>query len=61
MLGFDGEYSAVQVKEKFWGFLAKNGKKSAVKYIIEKPIFLNFVNLSTTFCPGLSEETKFYW
>ena len=57
MLGFDGKYPAVQPKAKFWRFLVKYRKKSAVKNSIEKPILLNFVNLSPTFCPRLSEET----
>ena len=29
------------------------------KHSIEKPFLLNFVNLSTIFCPRLSEETDF--
>ena len=58
MLGFDGEYPAVQPKAKFCRFLVKTGKKSAVKYSIEKRILLNFVNLSATFFPRLSEETE---
>ena len=53
MLGFDGEYPAVQPKAKFSRLLIKHGKKSAVKHSIEKPILLNFVNLSATFCPRL--------
>ena len=60
MLGFDGEYPAIQPKTKFCCFLVKNGKKSTIKYSIEKPISLNFVNLSPRFCPTLSEETKLY-
>ena len=48
MLGFDGEYPAVQPKAKCWHFLVKNCKKSVVKYSIEKPILLNFVNSSLT-------------
>ena len=60
MLGFDGEYLAIQPKTKFCCFLVKNGKKSTIKYSIEKPISLNFVNLSPRFCPTLSEETKLY-
>ena len=52
-LGFDGKYPAVHRKVKFWCFLVKNCKKSAVKYSIEKPILLNFVNLSPAFCPRL--------
>ena len=35
MLGFDGEYPVVQPKTKFWRFLVKNCKKSAVKHSIE--------------------------
>ena len=35
-------------------FLAKSCKKSVVKQSIEKPILLNFVNLSPTFCPLLA-------
>ena len=34
----------------------KISQKSAVKHPIEKSILLNFVNLSTTLCLGLSEE-----
>ena len=60
-LGFDGKYPAVQPKDKFWHFLVKYCKKSAVKHFIEKPIFLNFVNLSQTFCPRLCEKTDFYF
>ena len=33
--------------------LSQNPKKSAVKNSIEKPISLNFVKLSTIFCPSL--------
>ena len=46
MLGFDGEYPAVHPKAKFLHFLVKNCKESAVKHCIEKPILLNFLNLS---------------
>ena len=53
MLRFDGEYPAAHPKAKFWSFLVKNGKKLAVKHSIEKPILLNLVNLSATFCPIL--------
>ena len=59
MLGFDSEYPAMQLQAKFWRFLVKNCKKSAIKYSIEKPILLTFVSLSQTFCPRLSEETVF--
>ena len=61
MLGFDGQYPVVQPKAKFGHFLLKNCKKSAVNHCIEKPILLNFINLSPTFCPTLSEETDFYF
>ena len=47
-------YPAVQPKAKFWRFLVKNHKKSAVKHSIEKPILLNFVNLSPTFVQDCS-------
>ena len=53
MLGFDGEYPAGHPKAKFWHFLVNSCKKSAVKHTIEKPILLNYVNLSTIFCPRL--------
>ena len=42
----DGEYSAEHSKAKFWRLSVKNGKISAVKHFIEKPILLNFVNVS---------------
>ena len=60
MFRFYGEYPAVQPKAKFWRFLVKNRKISAVKHSIEKPTLLNFVNLSPTFCPRLSEEAKWH-
>ena len=46
ILGFDGKCPAVHRKANFWRFLVKNRKKSAVKHFIEKPVWLNFVNLS---------------
>ena len=61
MLGFDGEDQAVHAKAKFWRFSVKNRKKSPVKYSKEKPIFLTFMNLSSTFYPRFSEETDFYF
>ena len=60
MLGFDGEYTAVPPKAKFGRFLVKNRKKSAVKHSIQKPILLNFLNLSRTFCPKLKEVRFFF-
>ena len=53
MLVFDGKYLAGYPNSKFWRFSGKNRKISAVKHSIEKPVLLNFVNLSTTFCPRL--------
>ena len=53
MLGFDGEYSAVHPKGKFWRFALKNRKESAVKHSIENSNLLNFMNLSPTSCPRL--------
>ena len=49
MLRFDGEYPGVYPKATFWRFSVKNCKKSASKDSIEKPILLNFVNLTPTF------------
>ena len=53
MLRCNSKCPAVQPKAKFWHSLVKNRKNSAVKHSIEKPILLNFVNLSPTFCPRL--------
>ena len=60
MLGFDDEYPALHPKAKFSGFLLKNRKKSTVKHFILKPIFLNVVNLSPTFCPRLQIMQKLH-
>ena len=40
-------------KSQILTYLVKNRKKSAVKHSIQKPILLNFVNLSPTFCSRL--------
>ena len=61
MLGFGIEYPTAHPKAKFSRFLLKNCKKSVVKHSMEKRILLNFVNLSPTFCPRLSEETDFHF
>ena len=53
MLGFDSKYPAVHERAKLWRFPVKRCKKSAVKQSIEKPILLNSVNLSPTFCSRL--------
>ena len=59
MLGFDGQYSAGHPKATFWRFLVKICKISPTKQFIEERILLNFVNLSTTFCPRLYNLQKF--
>ena len=41
--------------------MVKNCEKSAVKDSIEKPILLDFVNMSPTFCSRLPEETDFHF
>ena len=61
MLGFDGKYPAVHPKAKIWRILVKNCTKSAATHSIEKPVLVNFVNLSPIFCPRLSEETDFHF
>ena len=38
----------------------ENLQKSPLKHYIEKPYLPSFVNLSTTFCPRLCEETNFH-
>ena len=53
MLEFDGEYPAVHLKVKILTIFGKKMQKKAVKLSMEKPILLNFVNLSPTFCPEL--------
>ena len=58
MLGFDGEYPAVQPKAKVkvsrkLKFPNKKLQKISCKTFHRKPILLNFVNLSPKFCPKL--------
>ena len=50
MFGFDGKCSAGHPKAKFRLF-SLIARVSALKHFIEKPILLNFVNLSTALCP----------
>ena len=40
-------------QEANFDIYVKNRQKSTMKHSIEKPILLNFVNLSTIFCPRL--------
>ena len=49
------------LEAKFRRFFVKGCKKSALKHSTEKPILLNFVSLSTTFCQILSEKTDFHF
>ena len=53
MLESDGEYPGGHPTIKFGGFAIKITKNQLKKHSIAKPILLNFVNLSTTFCPRL--------
>ena len=52
MHGSDGECTA---KKLILRFVPGNCEKSPVKHPIENPILLNFVNLSTIFCPRLQK------
>ena len=61
MHGFDGEYSAVHPKARFWCLSVKICKTWVVRYSKEKPIFNTFVDLSPTFCPRFLEETDFHF
>ena len=58
MLGFDGEY--LVPKSQILKFSLETCKNSAVKHSIQKPFLLNFVNLFTSFCPGLSEKKNIF-
>ena len=49
-LVFDGEYPD---KRQISIFVQENCEKSALRHSTEKPILLNFVNLSTIPCPRL--------
>ena len=49
-LVFDGEYPD---KRQISIFVQENCEKSALRHSIEKPILLNFMNLSTIPCPRL--------
>ena len=60
MLRFDRKSSTGHPRAKFRHF-SVNCKISAVRHYIEKPILLNFVNLCTTLCPRLSEETDIHF
>ena len=51
MLGTDGNVTSRLPIGQVLTVVCQNCKKSAVKYSIEKATFLNFVDLSTIFCP----------
>ena len=40
MLGINGDYSVVHIKDKIWRFLVNSRKKSALKLFIEKLFYL---------------------
>ena len=40
MLGINGDYSAVHIKDKIWRFLVNSRTKSALKLFIEKLFYL---------------------
>ena len=56
MLGFDVDYPAFHPNAKFWRFLVKNCKKSAVTHSKEKLILPNFGNFSPIFCLRLQAK-----
>ena len=47
-------------KKQILSFVLENSKKSVVKHPIEKPVLLNFLNLSTILSPRLPEKTHFH-
>ena len=42
----------------YFGICARKSRKPVLKHSVEKPILLNFENLSKIFCPRLWIETK---
>ena len=50
MFGNDDKVLSRSFKKQIMIIVLQNSKKSAVKHSIEKPMLLNFVNLSTIFC-----------
>ena len=53
----DGKSSVGHSKAKFWQLCWKIVKISVIKHSKETPTLPNFVNLSTIFCPWLSQKT----
>ena len=60
MVKIDRKVLSRPAKKKILTVLLHNFKKSAVTHSIEKPMLLNFVDLSTIFCPRLQEIHCFY-
>ena len=53
MLGIDRRVTSWLPRRNILTAVLQNCKNSAVKYSIEKPMFINFVDLSKIFCPKL--------
>ena len=53
----DSKYQAWSPNQKILKVVLENSEKSAVKHSIQKPILLNFLNLSTIFSPRLKIES----
>ena len=61
MLGNDGRQAISRPpKRQILTVKLQNCKKSAVKHSIEKPVILNFLNLSTIIYPRLYEKIYFH-
>ena len=60
MLGFDGEVLSRPLKKQILTEKLQNREKSTVKHFIGKPMLLNFVDLSTIFCPKLLNQDMGY-
>ena len=54
----DSKYQAWSPNQKILKVVLENSEKSAVKHSIQKPILLNFLNLSTIFSPRLKIESQ---
>ena len=60
MLGIDGKVLGQPPKKQTLTVVLQNLGKSAAKHSNEKPMLLNFLNLSTIFSPMLPEERYFH-
>ena len=61
MLGVDGKVCSYPLKKQILIVVLQNCKKSAVKHTVEKPMWFIFIDLSTVFCPWLTEGKYFYF